>query len=177
MRSSPPNLILVAKVAGGFGVRGEIRLNSYTAHPEALMDYGPLLRQDGKVALSMTTGRAQKNDLIGRAKEVETKEAADALRGLRLYVPRDALPTPEDEDEFYLTDLLGLTCVTETGEVLGKVKSVPNFGAGDLLEIDPGLARPTFYLPFTRAVAPEIHLERAEILIVPPTETSERDPV
>src|SRR4249919_1150805 len=100
------NLILVGRVAGAFGVKGEVRITSFTAEPAALVGYKTLLREDGQVALTLSGGRAAKSGVVARAKEVETREQAEALRGLRLYIPRDVLPEP-DEDEFYVTDLIG----------------------------------------------------------------------
>src|SRR6478735_8309446 len=103
--SEQPRLIRVGRVAGGFGVKGEIRINTYTEAPLALRSYGALLDQRGAVSLELTSARETKGGLIGRAKGIETKEQADALRGLILHVDRDALPVPE-EDEFYLADLI-----------------------------------------------------------------------
>ena len=167
-------LILVGRVAGAFGVKGEVRLAAYTADPKALLGYRDLLRQDGSPGLTLLSGRVQKDDLIVRVREISTKEEADAMRGLLLHVPREALPEPE-EDEFYLTDLIGLSAVTPAGETLGKVKSVHDFGAGDLIEIDPGRGA-TWYLPFTRDAVPEVDVAGGKITVVRPAETSEREP-
>ena len=162
-------LVLVGQVSGGFGVRGEIKVTAYTADPASLRDYGPLLRADGSPGLTLTGTRVAKDALIGRAREVETKEQADALRGLKLYVPRDRLPDPED-DEFYLTDLMGLEVRNPEGVTLGKVRSVQNFGADDMLEITPATGGPTWYLPFTRDAVPELHLAQGWLVAVLPTE-------
>ncbi|HEY4032310.1 MAG TPA: ribosome maturation factor RimM [Caulobacteraceae bacterium] len=167
-------LILVGRVAGAFGVKGEVRLTAYTGRPEALLAYGEFVRQDGSPALTLLSGRPQKGDLVARAKEIATKEEADALRGLLLHVPREALPEP-DEDEFYLTDLIGLAAVTPEGQALGKVKAVQDFGAGDILEIDPGRGA-TWYLPFTRDCVPEVDVAGGKVTVVRPAETSEREP-
>ena len=169
------NLILVGRVAGAFGVRGEVRLTAYTADPMNLTAYGPLLREDGAAALTVTAARPVKDGLIARTKEIGTKEQADALRGLRLYVPRTSLPEP-DEDEFYLADLIGLEARSPEGEVLGRIKAVQNFGASDMLEIDPGDGRPTWYLPFTREAVPEVRLAEGHVLAVRPAEIGEREP-
>jgi 16S rRNA processing protein RimM len=169
------NLILVAQVAGGFGVKGEVRVTAWTADPMALLDYGPLLRVDGSVGLTLTSGRPEKTAIVGRAKEIATKEQADALRGLKLFVPRDRLPPPDDEDEFYLTDLIGLTARDADDHVIGTVKSVPNFGAGDMLEIAPAEGGPTWYLPFTREAVPEVRLTDGWLRAVRPAEVDERD--
>ncbi|MGZ3312936.1 MAG: ribosome maturation factor RimM [Caulobacteraceae bacterium] len=168
-------LILVGRVAGAFGVKGEVRLSAYTAQPEALLAYRDLVRQDGSPGLTLLSGRAQKGDLVARVKEVATKEQADALRGLLLHVPREALPEP-DEDEYYLTDLIGMAAVTPEGQTLGRVKAVQDFGAGDILEIDPGRGGATWYLLFTRACVPEVDIAGGKVTVVRPAETSEREP-
>ena len=121
-------LILVGQVAGGFGVKGEVRVTAWTAEPMTLLKYGVLLRADGTPGLTLTSARPEKTAVVGRAREIATKEQADALRGLKLYLHRDKLPEP-DEDEFYLTDLVGLEARDPEGVVLGSVRAVQNFGA------------------------------------------------
>ena len=172
---SDAKLILVGQVAGGFGVRGEVRVTAFTADPLALKGYGPLLRADGSVGLTLTTARAAKGAGIGRAKEIETREQADALRGLKLFVPRERFPAP-DEDEVYVTDLIGLEARDPDGRVLGRVKAVQNFGASDMLEITPAEGGQTWYLPFTLEATPELHLADGWILAVRPAEVGEREP-
>jgi 16S rRNA processing protein RimM len=169
----PRKLVLVGRVAGAFGVKGEVRLSAYTETPAALLAYRDLMREDGSPALTVLSGRAAQGDLIGRVREIATKEQADALKGLRLYVPREALPEP-DEDEFYLADLIGLHVVTAAGEALGRVRAVQDFGAGDILEIDPGRG-PTWYLPFTREAVPQVDIAGGRIVAVRPSEVSEQD--
>lgn len=168
-------LILVGQVAGGFGVKGEVRITAYTADPLALTAYGPLLRADGSPGLTLTSARADKNGVVGRAREIATKEEADALRGLKLHVPRDRFPEP-DEDEFYLADLVGVEARAPDDAVLGVVKSVQNFGASDMLEIAPAAGGPTWYLPFTREAVPELHLTAGWLRAVRPVEVGEREP-
>lgn len=168
-------LILVGQVAGGFGVKGEVRVTAYTAEPMALLAYGPLLRADGSVGLTLTSARPEKSGVVGRAKEIATKEQADALRGLKLHILRDRLPEP-DEDEFYLTDLVGLEARDPDSGVLGTVKSVQNFGADDMLEIAPAAGGPTWYLPFTRDAVPDLHIADGWLLAVRPVEIGEREP-
>jgi 16S rRNA processing protein RimM len=165
-----PNLILLGRVAGAFGVRGEVRITAYGEDPLSLLSYKTLVREDGSPALTLTSGRAAKGGLIARVKEVETREQAEGLRGLKLFVPREALPEPE-EDEFYHADLIGLAVETPEGAGLGKVKSVQNFGAGDMLELEPPQGRATFYLPFTREAVPEVRLKEGRLIAVPPAET------
>lgn len=175
--ASPPQdpLILVGRVAGGFGVRGEVRISTYTEAPMNLAAFKALKRQDGSPALTIASARPTKDGVICRCPGIDSKEAADALRGLRLYVPRSALPEP-DEDEFYLTDLVGLSVRhIATKVLLGRVKSVQNFGAGDILEITPDLGGPTWYLPFTRAAVPEVKIGEGLILADPPALVGEAE--
>jgi 16S rRNA processing protein RimM len=162
-------LILVGRVAGAFGVKGEVRITSFTAEPAALVGYKTLLREDGSPGLTLTGGRAAKGGVVARAKEVETREQAEALRGLRLYIPRDVLPEP-DEDEFYVIDLIGLEVRSLEGDVLGRVKSVRDFGAGDLLEIQPP-AGESWWLPFTRDAVPEVRMDEGVLVAARPDET------
>lgn len=164
------DLILVGRVAGAFGVRGEVRITSFTAEPAALVDYKALLREDGSPALTLTSGRAAKGGVVARAQEIETREQAEAVRGLRLYIPRAVLPEPEDEDEFYVADLVGLSVVDREGEALGRVRSVRDFGAGDLLEIEPP-AGESWWLPFTKEAVPEVSITDGRIVGVKPEET------
>jgi 16S rRNA processing protein RimM len=168
---SASKLILVAQVAGAFGVRGEVRITTFTDDPLAVAQYRSLLREDGTPGLTVLSARPVKGGVIARVRELDSKEAADALRGLRLYVPRTALPPPEDEDEFYLADLIGLEVTTPEGERLGRIKTVDNFGAGDLLEIDPGQGAATWYLLFTREAVPEVDLAAGRVVGVRPAET------
>ena len=153
----PSRLILVGQVGGAFGVRGELRVQAYTADPLSLVAYSPLSDETGRVVLTLTAGRVVKGGLVASAREVETRDEAQALRGLRLYVERARLPPPDDE-EYYLTDLIGLTVRSPGGETLGLVKSVADFGAGDLLEIAPADGAPSWWTPFSREVVPEVRI-------------------
>ena len=163
------DLIQVGRVAGAFGVRGEVRITSFTAEPSALLDYKTLLREDGSPGLTLSAGRVAKGSVVARAAEVATREQAEALRGLKLFIPRADLPPP-DEDEFYVTDLIGLAVVTADGARLGTVKAVQDFGAGDLLEVQPE-GGASWYLPFTREAVPEVRIADGEVVAVPPVET------
>lgn len=168
----PPRLILIAQAAGAFGVHGELRLTAFGDEPLRLLSYSPLKREDGSTALTLTAGRAIPGALIARAKEIETREQAQALRGLRLYIDRAALPPPE-EDEFYLADLIGLTAHAPDGASIGRVKSVHNFGAGDLLEIEPGDGSASWWAPFTRAVVPEVRIADGVVVVDRPAEVED----
>jgi len=163
------DLIQVGRVAGAFGVRGEVRITSFTAEPLALLDYKDLKREDGSTGLTLTSGRAAKGGVVVRAREIETREQAEALRGLKLYIPRSALPEP-DEDEYYLTDLIGLLVETPEGVALGRIRSIQDFGAGDLLEVLPAEGGATWYLPFTREAVPEVKIAEGKVIGVKPDE-------
>lgn len=161
------DLICVGAVAGAFGVRGEVRLKSFCAIAEDIEAYGPLSTEDGSKTYSVTLTSAIKNGFAARLTGVETKEEADALKGLRLFAPRDRLPSLPD-DEYYHADLIGLEVYDTGGALLGRVKSVQNHGASDLLELHgPGLKN-TVLLPFTLAVVPTVDLEQGRIIADPP---------
>ncbi|MDP8915924.1 MAG: ribosome maturation factor RimM [Pseudomonadota bacterium] len=170
MTNSSDPLILVGRVAGAFGVRGELKITAYTAEPLALLRYRVLRREDGSPALTLEGGRAAKDALVARAAEVGTREEAEALRGLKLHVPRSVLPEPE-EDEFYLADLIGLSAEDPHGARLGTVKAVQNHRAGDILEIDPGEGRPSWLVAFTREAVPEVRIAERRLVVVRPEET------
>lgn len=159
--------ICVGALVGSFGVKGEVRLKSFTSEPEAIADYAPLHDEAGKRVFEIEITRAIKNGFAARVSGVSTKEEADALRGVRLFAERSALPSLPD-DEFYHADLIGLEVVDTGGKVLGHVSAVHNHGAGDLLEISgPGMKAPAL-LPFTRAAVPTVDLAAGRIVADPP---------
>ncbi len=162
-------MIAVGRVAGAFGVRGEVRITAFTEEPLALARFRELKRQDGSPGLTVLSARDAKGGIVCRCQGVETKEQADALRGLRLFIPREALPAPED-DEFYLADLIGLSVINAEGETLGAIKSVQDFGTGDILEITPAAGGPTWYLAFTRETVPTVDIAGGRVVVVIPTE-------
>lgn len=153
------------------GVRGELRLQSFTGDPLAIADYGPLTDKSGKKTFTLLNLRPQGKDmLVVRLKDVDDRDGAQALNGVELYLARDKLPAP-DPEEFYLADLEGLRAETATGEPIGRVVALRNFGAGDILEIAPASGGDTLMYPFTKAVAPIIDLAGGRIVVEPPTET------
>ena len=157
--------LCVGAVAGAFGVQGEARIKSFCAEPEAIADYGSLFTEDGARAFEITITRAVKGGFAARLSGVPTREAAEALKGTRLCVPRDRLPALGD-DEFYHADLIGLSVQDTGGAPLGRVRAIHDHGAGDLLELEG--AGGGIMLPFTRAVVPTIDLERGRIVADPP---------
>ncbi|MCA1337251.1 ribosome maturation factor RimM [Pseudooceanicola marinus] len=165
--NAAPDLICLGAIAGAYGVRGEVRLKSFCAEPEAIADYTPLTSEDGRQSYAVTLTRPIKNGFAARLPGVETKEEADALKGLRLFAPRDRLPALPD-DEFYHADLIGLTVVDTGGTELGKVRAVMDHGAGDLLEIAAPGASATVLLPFTREAVPTVDLDARRIVADPP---------
>jgi 16S rRNA processing protein RimM len=160
--------VCVGAIGGAFGVRGEVRLKSFCAVPEDIASYGPLYGEDGRSFEVRLTGQTA-NGLSARLSGVTTKEAADALRGLRLYAPREALPSLPD-DEFYHADLIGLEVFDTGGTLLGRVKAVLNHGAGDILELHLPGAAGTRLLPFTKAAVPTVDLAARRIVADPPEE-------
>lgn len=161
------DMICVGAIGGAFGVRGEVRLKSFTADAEAIADYAPLTTEDGSRAFDIVLTRSIKNGISARLSGVVTKEDADALKGVQLYAPRDRLPELP-EDEFYHTDLIGLEVRDTGGTVLGKVKSVQNNGAEDMLEVHGPNLKNTVLLTFSKAVVPTVDLATGRIITDPP---------
>lgn len=159
--------VCVGAIAGAFGVRGEVRLKSFTAVPEDIAAYAPLETEDGARSFSVKITRQIKNGLAARLSGITNKEAADALRGTQLFVPRHRLPSLPD-DEFYHADLIGLQVTDTGGTPLGKVLSVHNNGADDLLELRAPGQKQTVLLPFTKAIVPTVDLARGRIVADPP---------
>jgi len=159
-------LICVGAISGAFGVKGEVRIKSFCADPAAIADYSPLSTEDGK-NFDLGITRSIKGGFAAVISGVDNKEDADALRSTRLYARRDQLPSLPD-DEFYHSDLIGLTAVDTGGVKLGKIKSVLNHGAGDILEITgAGLKEPVL-LPFTIEAVPTVDLTAGRIIIDAP---------
>ena len=160
-------LVCVGAIAGAFGVRGEVRLKSFCAEPAAIAGYAPLSTEDGARLFDVSHLQAVKGGFAARLSGVATREAAEALRGTRLYAPRDRLPEP-GEEEYYHADLIGLTVLDTGGAVLGRVTAVQDHGAGALLEIARPERAGTVLLPFTRAAVPTVDLARGRLVADPP---------
>ena len=169
-----PSQICVARIGAAHGVRGAVRLWTFTEDPLAVKAYGPLLTKDGARRFELTSAREGKGHLVATLKGVSTREEAERLNGIELYVAREKLPDT-DADEYYHADLIGLAAVNAAGEPLGRVIAIHNFGAGDIIEI----ARPTgstLLLPFTNAVVPSVDVASGRVVIELPYEIEGDDP-
>ncbi|WBU65206.1 ribosome maturation factor RimM [Paracoccus aerodenitrificans] len=156
--------VCVGAIAGAFGVRGEVRLKSFTATPEDIAGYGPLTTEDGARSFEVTLTRPVTGGLGARLSGVATREQAEALKGTTLWAARDALPSLPD-DEFYHADLIGLEVYDPGGQLLGRVRAIYDHGAGDILEIT---GQQTLLLPFTREIVPTVDLSAGRIIADPP---------
>jgi 16S rRNA processing protein RimM len=159
--------VCVGAIAGAYGVRGEVRVKSYCAEPDAIETYGPLTSEDGASTFHLALLRPIKNGFVARIAEIATKEEADNLKGTQLFAPRNRLPSLPD-DEFYHADLIGVSVFDSGGSLLGRIKAVLDHGAGDILEIQRDGSSETVLLPFTRAAVPTVDLGAGRIVADPP---------
>jgi 16S rRNA processing protein RimM len=167
--------VCVAVITGAQGVRGAVRIKSFTAVPEDVASYGPVEDEQGKRRFALEIVGRAKGVVIGKIHGIGDRDAAEALKGTRLYVERSALPAPEEE-EYYHADLLGLTAVLKDGTVLGTVRAVHEYGAGDSLEV-AGEGGRSVMVPFTRAVVPVVDLAGGKVMIEPPEGLFDNKPV
>jgi 16S rRNA processing protein RimM len=166
--------ICVARIGAAHGVRGAVKLWTFTEDPLAVKRYGPLQTKDGARQFEVTHVRQAKDHLVAGFKGIATRDDAEKLNGIELYVARDKLPAT-DEGEYYHADLIGLAAVTPTNEPLGRVIAIHNFGAGDIIEIAPPHGA-TMLLPFTNAVVPTVDLAGGRVVIELPGEIVGDDP-
>ncbi|KIZ44693.1 MULTISPECIES: ribosome maturation factor RimM [Rhodopseudomonas] len=164
----PADKICVARIGAPHGVRGAVKLWTFTEDPMAVRDYGPLATKDGARSFEIETARAGNGHLVATLKGVASREDAERLNGIELYVARDKLPATDD-DEYYHADLIGLAAETTSGESIGRVLAIHNFGAGDIIEIAPPHGS-TLLLPFTNAVVPTVDIAGGRVLIELPAE-------
>jgi 16S rRNA processing protein RimM len=163
-----PSQICVARIGAAHGVRGQVKLWTFTEDPFAVKEYGPLSTKDGSRQFEVTHVREARDHLVATLKGIATRNDAERLNGIELYVSRDKLPATED-DEYYHADLIGLAAVTAADESLGRVIAIHNFGAGDIIEIAPPQGS-TLLLPFTNAVVPTVDLAGGRVVIDLPQE-------
>jgi 16S rRNA processing protein RimM len=158
--------VCVGVITGAQGVRGAVRLKSFTAKPEDVASYGPLEDERGEQRFEVRIVGSAKGVLVAAISGINDRDRAGALRGLRLYLPRSALP-PAGEEEYYHADLIGLVAALPDGTAIGTVRAVHDFGAGDTLEIERPKSQPVL-VPFTRAVVPVVDLDAGRLVLEPP---------
>ena len=170
--------LLMGRIGAAHGIKGEVRITSFTEEPLALKDYGPLETNKPGLVIEIENARATTNVLVARLKGVTDRTAAEKLNGVELFVDRDKLPPPADDDDFYHADLIGLEARLMDGSVLGTVTAIPNYGASDLIEVRDSRTGDTFLYPFTKAVVPEVKLADGYIVIDVPVdaEPGEEEP-
>ncbi|NQV21051.1 MAG: 16S rRNA processing protein RimM [Rhodospirillales bacterium] len=170
--SDNPDLVCLGRIGGAHGLRGAVRIQTFTDEPEDIGAYGPLVSPPGDRRFHVTVQRRVKSGVIARVAGVDSRHAAMELKGIRLFVARDVLPPPGD-DEFYHADLVGMTAVALDGATLGRVIAVWNFGAGDVLELKAAKSGKAVMLPFDRQVVPTVDLAGGMIRIDVPESLKE----
>lgn len=163
-----PAHICIARIGAAHGVGGAVKLWTFTEDPFAVKSYGPLTTKDGARQFEVTHVREARDHLVATLKGVTSRDEAERLNGIELYVARDRLPATDD-DEYYHADLIGLAAVNAADEPLGRVVAIHNFGAGDIIEIAPSTGA-TLLLPFTNAVVPTVDIAGGRVVIELPAE-------
>ena len=166
--------VCVARIGAAHGVRGAVKLWTFTEDPLAVQSYGPLMTKDGARQFEIAGVRAAKDHLVATFKGIATRNDAEKLNGIELYVPREKFPAT-DEGEYYHADLIGLAAVNAADEPLGRVVAIHNFGAGDIIETAPPKGA-TMLLPFTNAVVPTVDIESGRVVIELPREIEGEEP-
>ena len=169
-----PAQVCVARIGAAHGVRGAVKLWTFTEDPFAVKDYGSLSTKDGARHFEVASARQAKDHLVVTFKGIASRDEAERLNGIELYIPREKLPATDD-DEYYHADLIGLDAMTTAGEPLGHVIAIHNFGAGDIIEIAPP-AGATMLLPFSNAVVPTVDIAGGRVVIELPEEVEGDDP-
>jgi 16S rRNA processing protein RimM len=160
--------VCLGRAVGARGLKGEVRIKTFTEDPLAIGAYGPLQDEARTRQFEISSVQTSKDGVVARLKGISTREEADALKGVEFYVDRDRLPDVEDDSTFYFEDLIGLVAIDENGSALGQVVAVHNFGAGDLLEVRPATGGETVLVPFTREIVPDIDKETGWLLMLAP---------
>jgi 16S rRNA processing protein RimM len=160
--------VCLGRAIGARGLKGEVRIKTFTEDPLAIGAYGPLQNEARTRQFEISNVKTAKDGVVARLKGISTREQADALKGVEFYVDRDRLPDVEDDFTFYFEDLIGLVAINENGSALGQVVAVQNFGAGDLLEVRPATGGATVLVPFTREIVPDIDKEAGWLLMLAP---------
>jgi 16S rRNA processing protein RimM len=169
----PSDRVCVAQIGAPHGVRGEVRLWIFTEDPMAVTRYGPLEAEDASQRFEVVSLRPAKRYFVARLRGIDDRGAAERVSNTGLYVAREKLPPPEDDDTFYHADLIGLVAYNRQGAAVGTVVAVHNFGAGDLLEIKPQAGGEPVMLPFSAAAVPTVDVASGRIVVDPPAGTFE----
>ncbi len=165
-----PNRVLLGRIAGAHGIRGDVLIKTFTAAPELIGAYGPLADKSGARTFEIQSVRVTAKGVVARLKGVADRNAAEALKGIELYVERERLPAA-DEGEFYHADLIGLAAVDGEGRPVGEIVAVHNFGAGDLIEVRLAGSGKTELVPFTDDAVPEVDIAaRRAVVVIPQTD-------
>lgn len=164
----PDTRILLGRIAGAHGIRGDVIIHSYAAVAEDIAAYGALTSKDGTRSFKLSGIRVTAKGVVARVAGVADRNAAEALKGTELYVTRDKLPAPED-GAYYVSDLIGMIAVDAAGATVGTIVDVPNYGAGDLLEIRKAGSAQTDLIPFTDAYVPEVDIAARRVVVRPIT--------
>ncbi len=165
--------VLVAAVTAAHGLKGEVKLKTFTEDPASIGSYGEVTTGDGRTFALADVRPVKSDEAVARLKGIADRNAAESLKGQRLYIPRRALPEPSEE-EFYHADLVGLRADDEAGVVLGHVRGVHNFGAGDVIEIEDAKGA-TFFVAFSRAAVPVVDLAGKRIVVTQGENTHDED--
>lgn len=166
--------VCVARIGAAHGVRGAVKLWTFTEDPLAVQSYGPLMTKDGARQFEIANLRAAKDHLVATFRGIASRNDAEKLNGIELYVPREKLPDTDD-GEYYHADLIGLAAVNAADEPLGRVIAIHNFGAGDIIEIAPPKG-PTLLLPFSNAVVPTVDIAGGRVVIELPQQIEGEEP-
>ena len=160
----PQNPILLGVVGGAHGIKGEVRIKSFTEDPTDIKAYGPLFDAKGN-KYTIRTARIQKNVVVVTINEISDRNGAELLNGIELFVDRSALPE-DDEDEFYQSDIVGMAVESVDGAAIGTVIAFHDFGAGEVIEIKPERGS-SVMIPFSEAAVPDIDVERRVMIVEP----------
>jgi 16S rRNA processing protein RimM len=173
--AASPKRLCVAQIGAPHGVRGEVRLWTFTQDPQAIKRYGALESEDGTRSFDIVSMRPAKDHLVARLRGVDDRDAAERLTNTKLFVSRDRLPATEDDDTFYHADLIGLSAAGADGTEIGTIVAVFDFGAGDIIEIMPAGGGAPFMLPFTKAAVPVVDFATGRVVIEMPSEVEARE--
>lgn len=157
-------LILLGEIGAAHGIKGEVSLRTFTADPADIAAYGPLVDPAKGRTFTIDRVRITAKNVIAKFKGIDDRTAVEGLRNVKLYIPRGRLPDPEP-GSYYHEDLIGLSGVTDTGQAVGRITAVVNYGAGDLLEFSQPGVRETLLVPFTDACVPEIDFDSGRVTI------------